>query len=170
MLQQSINSTSFCSMTYGTPDTALMELIAMTIVIMKNPVSKVHNPGKVRNSSQTRQMYHHQRYVPTRKEKYLRWVFYAWIIFVYISNSISNFMTGIHSVDQIFFGTCLGVWLGYFCNAVVRKPTYEHVTRLLNGEYHAQGYGRLLKYLFLIWLVNFLIITSIYFWVRSYEK
>ena len=108
--------------------------------------------------------------MPTRKEKYLRWGFYAWIIFVYISNTISNFLTGIHSVDQIFFGTCLGVWLGYFCNAVVRKPIYHHVTKLLNGEFHAQGYGRLLKYLFLIWLVNFLIITSIYFWVRSYEE
>ena len=35
----------YCLMSYGTPDSAVMECIAMVIVIMKNPKSSIYSGG-----------------------------------------------------------------------------------------------------------------------------
>lgn len=82
--------------------------------------------------------------------------------FIFINLATSNFVLGAQSIDQIFFGVCLGLWLGYFCNAFIRKPLDMHVTRLLDGEYHVQGYTTLLKCLLGIILVDFIFVSAFF--------
>ena len=51
----------------------------------------------------------------------------------------------------------------------MRKPLDRHVTKVLNGEYHVQGYGRLLKVLLCIVVIDFILISGIYAIVRRTE-
>ena len=39
----------YCAVSYGNPDTAIMELIAMMIVITKNPDSSMHMRERTRD-------------------------------------------------------------------------------------------------------------------------
>ena len=82
----------------------------------------------------------------------------------------SNFMLGAQSIDQIFFGVCLGLWLGYLCNSFIRKPLDRHVTKLLNGEYLVHGYTSLLKCLLGIFLIDFIVVSAIFGLVHYIEK
>lgn len=62
------------------------------------------------------------------------------------------------------------MWTGYFCNSFIRKPLDRHITKVLNGEYHVQGYGNLLKVLLCIVVVDFIIVSGIYAIVRRDEN
>ena len=85
-----------------------------------------------------------------------------WFAFVFANIAASNFITGGQSIDQIVFGTTLGVWLGYFCNTFIRRPLDIHITKLLLGEYHAQGYSTILKCLLGIVIIDFILVSGIY--------
>ena len=93
----------------------------------------------------------------------------TWFLFLYINVALADFMTGVQSIDQIFFGTTIGIWLGFFCNAFVRKPLDAHITRLLNGEYRLQGHGKLVRNLMIIVLVDFSLCTGLYLIVSNVE-
>ena len=137
-------------MSYGTPDSAVMECITMVIVIMKNPKSSIYSGGAGAQSSQQRQNLggnspnriqaspNQQLVTPkeSRKQVIYRWSVTIWFAFLLLNISIANFVTGLQSIDQIFFGLGIGVWTGYFCDSFMRKPLDRHVTKLLNGEYH----------------------------------
>ena len=91
-------------------------------------------------------------------------------ICLFINIAASDFLTGVQSIDQIFFGTTVGIWLGFFCNAFIRRRLDSHLTRLFNGEYRTTGHGRLFINLTIIVLVDFIVCTSIYFIVKSREN
>ena len=94
--------------------------------------------------------------------KIFRLCIMLWFSFFYINVVAANFIFGLSSIDQIFFGTVLGLWLGYLCNSFLRKPLDRHITKLLNGEYHVIGYSGLLKCLLVIVVVDFSIVTGLY--------
>ena len=96
------------------------------------------------------------------RKQCIRWIAIGAFVVVVLNLAASNFVLGAQSIDQIFFGVCLGIWLGYFCHAFIRKPLDAHVTNLLNGEYHSQGYTTLLKCLLGILLVDFIFISAIF--------
>ena len=94
--------------------------------------------------------------------KIFRYCMMVWFSFFYINVVAANFVLGLSSIDQIFFGTVLGLWLGYLCNSFLRKPLDQHITKLLNGEYHVIGYNSLLKSLLVIVVVDFIIVSGLY--------
>ena len=89
----------------------------------------------------------------------------VWFLYFYVSVVMANFALGLSSLDQMFFGTVLGAWLGYLCNDFFRKPLYRHITKLLNGEYHVTGYRGILRVLLVIVVLDFLIVNGIYAYV-----
>lgn len=84
--------------------------------------------------------------------------------------SIANFVTGLQSIDQVFFGLGIGIWAGYLCDSFLRKPLDRHITQLLNGEYHVRGYSRLFKCLLCIVVVDFIFISGIFALVSRQES
>ena len=52
----------------------------------------------------------------------------------------------------------------------MRKPLDRHITKVLNGEYHVQGYGTLLKVLLCIVVLDFILVSGIYAIVRREEN
>ena len=99
----------------------------------------------------------------------MRYATYTFWLLVYTNIAIADLFSGSNSIDQVFFGTTLGLWLGYFCNAFLRKPLEHHTTKLLNGEYHATGYRRLLKVLLAIVVSDTLIMTALFSIVDSMQ-
>ena len=93
----------------------------------------------------------------------------CWFVFVIVNVAAADFVTGNQSVDQIFFGACLGLWLGYFCNAFVREPLDRHITKLLDGEYHALGYSRLFKTLLVIVVFDFILCSALFTFIDRQE-
>ena len=90
----------------------------------------------------------------------LRYGTYVMWTGVYCIIVLANFVSGNSSVDQLFFGTTLGIWTGFFCSAIIRKPLDRHTTKLLNGEYELIGYAGLMKVLLVIVTMDFLFITA----------
>ena len=81
----------------------------------------------------------------TTREKALRYGTYTFWGCCYVLIAASNFFSANASIDQIFFGTTLGLWLGFTLGAFLRRPLMRHTTKLLNGEYKENGYAPLLK-------------------------
>ena len=150
-----------CLINYGSPDCAIFELCTMVVVIMKNPKSTVFTTrGSIMQSRDTRATLEAIQHEQSMMHTLLRYGTYVMWAGVYCIIVLANFVSGNSSVDQLFFGTTLGIWTGFFCSAIIRKPLDRHITRLLNGEYELTGYSGILKVLLVIVSLDFLFITA----------
>jgi len=76
----------YCLMSYGTPDSAVMELVTMVVVILKNPKSSLNRKVEPGSSE-------------SRKLAIYRWSIILWFTFLFVNMSIANFVTGLQSID-----------------------------------------------------------------------
>lgn len=71
----------------------------------------------------------------TTSQLTLRYGVYTLFACLYTLLAFSGFFSANSSIDQIFFGSLLGMWLGFALTSFLREPLYRHTTKLLNGEY-----------------------------------
>ena len=58
----------------------------------------------------------------------------ALAIFWAVTIPYTRFVMGVHSLDQIMFGSSLGVWSGLTMHFLVRDNLLKHVEKLINSS------------------------------------
>ena len=43
-------------------------------------------------------------------------------------------LLGMHTLDQVLFGTIFGVWCAAFCHIILRDRIFSHISRICHGE------------------------------------
>ena len=133
-----------CINTYGNPSASVMYLTAMSLVIILNPTSGLRKAtvrgmdGQVKVAART------------SCQKIVHALGICVFVFLEVNFCLCKFCFGLNSLDELAFGIGLGVWIGFFCNGVIRKPLDRHITTLMNGEYQARGYAPVLRALAII--------------------
>ena len=75
--------------------------------------------------------------------------------------SYSKLYLGLHSIDQIIFGTLLGLWFDWTMHFVLREDLRDNITSLLNNKYNKQQSSIFLTVL-IIYITLIVITLSVY--------
>lgn len=61
--------------------------------------------------------------------------FFALVVVPFCAlNGFSRLYVGVHSLNQIVFGACLGLYCAFYSHYIVRKPLMKHVEELLKAQ------------------------------------
>ena len=55
-------------------------------------------------------------------------------IYWLVSIPMTRIVLGVHSFDQVLFGTSLGIWNGLVCHFVLRDPLISHIQGALTNS------------------------------------
>ena len=63
--------------------------------------------------------------------------YYIWLVLASywaISIPITRYVLGVHSLDQIIYGSSLGIWAGLTCHFILRDVVLTHVKRIIHQK------------------------------------
>ena len=92
-------------------------------------------------------MFHDQqktfRRVPLRKsevkprEGFWKFNYFLWLILAFywaITIPITRYILGVHSLDQVIYGSFLGLWAGFTCHFLLRDIIIKHIKKLVHQK------------------------------------